>query len=281
MADTALRPAFATAQRGGVGVVMVAALDGRAEAHDEVGDELRRRAEIFADVAPVEVDVRDGDPVTVIAATVGDHDDPVVCMATHGRGGLTGALLGSVATEVLRTCATPVLLVGPRCRSAALPAERATMVVSTDGTPEGDAIAAVAASWARQLDLDLCVTEATYPEEAVSEDGRPPDHAGAHTKGDLDRLAGTLGELCGRPVGEEVLYGPDPGQAVAHFAERSLAAFVAMSGHGRSGLAAAVLGSVAMETVRHSPCPVLLVYADHVSAPDAAAGPGPAGGVTG
>ncbi len=38
----------------------------------------------------------------------------LIVMATHGRTGLTHALMGSVAERVVRTAACPVLTVGPR-----------------------------------------------------------------------------------------------------------------------------------------------------------------------
>jgi nucleotide-binding universal stress UspA family protein len=37
----------------------------------------------------------------------------VICMATHGRSGLSQALLGSQAQEVVKRCRQPVLLVPP------------------------------------------------------------------------------------------------------------------------------------------------------------------------
>lgn len=40
----------------------------------------------------------------------------LIVMATHGRTGLTHALMGSVAERVVRTAACPVLTVGPRGR---------------------------------------------------------------------------------------------------------------------------------------------------------------------
>lgn len=43
-----------------------------------------------------------------------DHDVDLVAMATHGRGGLTRLLLGSVAEEVLRATSRPLLLFRPR-----------------------------------------------------------------------------------------------------------------------------------------------------------------------
>jgi nucleotide-binding universal stress UspA family protein len=42
-------------------------------------------------------------------------------MGTHGRSGLSHALLGSVAERVLRKAPCPVLTVGPRCPAGATP----------------------------------------------------------------------------------------------------------------------------------------------------------------
>ena len=56
----------------------------------------------------------------------------------------------------------------------------------------------------------------------------------------------------------EVLHGNHPGKAIADFAESIGASLIVASTHGRTGLARLTLGSVAMEIVRHAPCPVVL-----------------------
>jgi nucleotide-binding universal stress UspA family protein len=61
----------------------------------------------------VKVDVRVGDPASGIAMAALDEGVDLIVMATHGRTGLRRAILGSVAGTVLRTGATPVLLVHP------------------------------------------------------------------------------------------------------------------------------------------------------------------------
>jgi nucleotide-binding universal stress UspA family protein len=56
-------------------------------------------------------------------------------------------------------------------------------------------------------------------------------------------------------------------------AERYRADLIVMGTHGRTGLAHAVLGSVAERVVQHAPCPVLTVKAPREpSRPPAAAG---------
>jgi nucleotide-binding universal stress UspA family protein len=61
----------------------------------------------------VTTDVRVGDPANGIAMAALDKHADLVVMATHGRTGIKRAVLGSVAGAVLRTVATPVVLVHP------------------------------------------------------------------------------------------------------------------------------------------------------------------------
>jgi nucleotide-binding universal stress UspA family protein len=68
----------------------------------------------------VACDVRLGDPAPAIVMATLDRGGDLAVMATHGRTGLGRALLGSVAGDVVRTGATPVLLIrSARTSSAA------------------------------------------------------------------------------------------------------------------------------------------------------------------
>ena len=62
----------------------------------------------------VEVEVLDGfDPAAQIAAAARRLGSELICMPTHGRTGLSRALLGSVAQGVLRHAEVPVLVLPP------------------------------------------------------------------------------------------------------------------------------------------------------------------------
>jgi nucleotide-binding universal stress UspA family protein len=69
--------------------------------------------QLRADGLRVTTVLRSDDPAAGILAVA--RDDPATCivMGTHGRSGLTRALLGSVALDVLRRGTLPVLLVRP------------------------------------------------------------------------------------------------------------------------------------------------------------------------
>ena len=66
----------------------------------------------------VSVSVRFGDPAEEIVAYARDADIDLIAMATHGRTGLRHLLMGSVAEQVLRRLAIPVMLVRPFAEEA-------------------------------------------------------------------------------------------------------------------------------------------------------------------
>jgi nucleotide-binding universal stress UspA family protein len=51
----------------------------------------------------------------------------------------------------------------------------------------------------------------------------------------------------------------DPSEALVEFLEENPADLVVMGSHGRTGITAFVMGSVASDLVRRAPCPVLIV----------------------
>jgi universal stress protein A len=68
-------------------------------------------------------EVRIGSPATEIVAAAKDLHADLVCVGTHGRGGLARVILGSVAEMVVRQAPCPVLTVRPKaCGDAIHPA---------------------------------------------------------------------------------------------------------------------------------------------------------------
>lgn len=74
----------------------------------------------------------------------------------------------------------------------------------------------------------------------------------------LESLRGDLAGAGTESVEEHVVTG-SAGEAIVEAARRLECNVVVMATHGRSGLARALLGSVASHVVRHAGCPVLLV----------------------
>ncbi|MEZ5220265.1 MAG: universal stress protein [Ilumatobacteraceae bacterium] len=265
-AERAVRPACAIAARlDRARVVMLRC----ATADDEID---RRRldhlAATFADVAEVEVRVIGSDqPAAAILDVAADEPGALVCMATHGHGGLRAAMMGSVSQDVVRGSTHPLLLVGPACRTAVLPGERGLILVCSDGSTFSDSVVPTAAAWSRTLGLGAVLAESVGPDERPV---TPEEHD--HNR-EVESATGRLGALAerfreagsddagssdaGSSVTIEVLLG-QPGQSIVECAERLPASVVAVATHGRSRLSQVTMGSVAADVVRHSPCPVLV-----------------------
>jgi nucleotide-binding universal stress UspA family protein len=89
----------------------------------------RQAARLGGRGEPVNTVVQVGEPARVIGEIARAQDVDVVVMATHGNGGLSRLILGSVATGTLRHTTAPLLLVRP------------TAVAHAQPLPERDAVA--------------------------------------------------------------------------------------------------------------------------------------------
>lgn len=71
--------------------------------------------------------------------------------------------------------------------------------------------------------------------------------------------------FAGNPLTYKVALADDAAAEIIRYASREKFDLIIMATHGRSGLAAAVQGSVASEVVRSAVCPVMLVHPRSVS----------------
>lgn len=62
----------------------------------------------------VTIATRSGSPFAQILAYAKEHDIDLIVMGTHGRSGLSHALIGSLAEKVVRKAPCPVLTVRPK-----------------------------------------------------------------------------------------------------------------------------------------------------------------------
>jgi nucleotide-binding universal stress UspA family protein len=254
-AERALRPACSIAARlEGAHVLLVHCAPENIDVAQHRLDDL---AGLFSDVVDVETRlVGHGDAPEVILATAEIEPDALLCMATHGRGGIRTAVLGSVAERVIRGSTRPLVLVGPGCRTALLPTERGRLLMTSDGSDFSDSIAPVVADWCERLRLEPWVAEVVGPDENPEPADRPvPNREVAAAERRLGELSNRLGHDTAART--HVLHG-EPSHSIAAFAERLPAGLIAMASHGRSGLARITMGSVATAVVRHAPCPVLI-----------------------
>ena len=204
-----------------------------------------------------------GAAVTVHAYVAGaildeaDVDGAVVCMASHGRGGLGAALLGSITEEVLRKSPRPVLVVGPKFEARPWRPD-GRIVASVDGSAFSEQAIPVAEEWSATLGSQLWLVQVAAPFF-----GPMPDVV---VGGDVNEFAYLkhLSERAGN-ANFDVLHSRHPAKELADLAEQWPVDVMVMATHGRSGWSRVTLGSVAMNVVHHATCPALLVPPVHAA----------------
>ncbi|MGZ8805092.1 MAG: universal stress protein [Microbacterium sp.] len=210
-----------------------------------------------ADLAGVEVDttlVYHHEPADAILMEARQRPGSIICMATHGRSGLAEVVLGSVAEAAVRGAEGPVLLVGPNVETS--PASASPMVIAVDSSSTAEAIARAAAPLATTRHREVRVVEVVAP---------PPFPFSTELEMDWsdDRSAGeaaiaTLASLDLQAT-HEVVRDVDPARGIVDFALHVPASLVVVGTHARRGVARVALGSVAMQVVHRSRCPVLVI----------------------
>jgi nucleotide-binding universal stress UspA family protein len=259
-AERALPPASALAKRTGAQVVLMTS---------QIGGVIVEPRHYLADMAAETgisgaevIVIRDRFVVSGLKEIVGDTDDPVVCMSSHGHSGLVQALLGSNAEQAIRELRVPLLLIGPHV-DPTLATAFDSVVVCTDGTPTSQAIVPEVSNWIRALRLRAWVVQALDSEwrRALQQSSEEP----AIEMNAVHALAESLLSQEGAGINWDVLHSDDAADAIVDYARRLPASLIAMATHGRTGLARLALGSVAVTVVHDAPCPVLVVRPDELS----------------
>ncbi len=209
--------------------------------------------------------ILEGDVPEALEQEARERDVDLIVISTHGRGGLDRAWLGSVADRVVRGAGVPVLLVRPG-DGAPPRSDVGNVLLPLDGSKASERILPDALRFARAMDASVTLLRVVEPVVIV---GAPRvAHAvhfdrAAQQRG-LDEaesyLLGVRREIEGagaRVRATEVAVDPMPATAVLrHVASRPNAA-VALVTRGRSGIARAVIGSVADKILRGATVPVL------------------------
>ena len=191
--------------------------------------------------------VEDPVPALAIARLAESMPNATVCMATHGRGRIATPFLGSVATAVLRQSTMPVLLVGPQCETAWWHSPAKLIACWSGG--ESDAVLTWSPRWADDLGAEFWLESVFHPLDL---------HMAANPDAEFEPALALLGP----DVHAHLLpvRGDYPAGAIVQSARDLPATLLAMTTHARTGIADTTLGSVAMDVVHHSPCPVLVAH---------------------
>jgi nucleotide-binding universal stress UspA family protein len=205
-----------------------------------VGDSRRVAAEIHLE----------GDPAAALLGHLAEIERAVVCMASHGHGGLRRRLIGSVAEAVIRRSPVPVVVHGPQTSGMSLPR---TILAGVACSPHLQRLLDTLAAWAPLLDARLELAHVRYPTAAELYLARATGQRAADQP-DLDRLAADLASRSVR-TGSHLLVGDDPTIALLELARHLPSpVLLAVDSHhlGESGR-----HDIAYQLIRRSPWPVL------------------------
>lgn len=279
-AETALPIALVLSRRSGAGLELMTVHEPVPSfAYDEWETAAREWSENYlADVRDriadstgdgVETTVRSGRVSDALRDRALDTGADLVVMSTHGRGALTRAWLGSVADAFVRHAPCPVLLNRPEEKATVdLPGEwdPGTILVPLDGSELGESIlepvGELAALFGARV---LLLRVVAYPIEIASpylphtvqmnQDIVEEARIGAE-----EYLKGVAGPLHDRDLEVELEVNVDAqaGHGILKAARERDVGLVAMSTHGRGGMARAVLGSTADKVIRGAHRPTLV-----------------------
>jgi nucleotide-binding universal stress UspA family protein len=196
--------------------------------------------------------VLDGDPAEALLGHLAASDRTLVCMSSHGHGGLRRRLIGSVAEQLIRRAPTPVIVTGSQVARADIGVPR-TLLAGIAFSPRQSKLVQLLAEWAPLLGAGLELAHVRLPSAAelyvTHTTGRlPPDRP------DLDQLAAELRDD-GVKATPHLLPGSNPVSALRTLADRLPApVLLAVDSH-QTG--ERVHHDVAHELIRESRWPVL------------------------
>ena len=219
-----------------------------------------------------------GPAADVIVAVASAEPTALVVMSTHGRGGISRWVMGSVTDKALHTMPNPMLIVRANVMGPASPeTSLKNVVVPLDGSALSELAIPHAISVAGALSASITVLRITPTEDHYRQqlnmvtpemstvpdfDMADPDELAAE---DAEETTTYLEDVRNRMridhahgVGTEHLVNDNIAQAIIERATQQTS-LVVMTTHGRSGVGRMVLGSVTDRVIRHSNLPVLVI----------------------
>jgi nucleotide-binding universal stress UspA family protein len=207
-----------------------------------------------------------------VASTLGQyieaHAIDLVVMTTHGRGGLERAWLGSVADALVRCSLVPLLLLRPgeHAPDIVQPPQLKRILIPLDGSALSEHILSPALELGRLMGAEYTLLRAAEPfvmvgyaplAQASRVDLKMSQAGLDEAQRYLDRVAARL-HAEGAAIRTRALQAAHPAVAILEEAHRQGADLIAMTTHGRSGIARLLLGSVADKVLRGAALPMLI-----------------------
>jgi len=231
-------------------------LEEAAEVRDE---EYRRELETtFMGLSP-KIIIKEGDLHAHIDAIVAEDNVDLIVMGTRGRSGVKRFFLGSIAEEVFRRAAVPVLTVGPHAgHGLTMPGEFTRILFATSGAAEAKPALGYALSLAQENQAHITLLH-VIAEPAAGTLVQPHDIIAA-TEASLRKLVSP--EVESWCVPDFLVESGDAAQKILDIAALRRADLIVMGArktHGFPGAATHLPIAVAHDVVAKAHCPVLTV----------------------
>ena len=244
-AERALTPALTLERRTGAPVRVLSRV--LADDKEELTAYLAGVGRRYAEITDVDTEVVDRESIPD-AILDGLRPGSLVCLSSHGRGGLVRAALGSITEALLRTLDRPALVVGPHAGRASLDGR---VVAALDGSRESERVVAPAIAWATMLHEPLWLAE-------VCERDHAAEVCDAVESGWLAAVARAAGV-----DGWDTVHDRSAASGLVDLAasRATPTGLLVLATHGRTGWSRLRLGSVTAATIHDAPVPVLVVPA--------------------
>ncbi|MFC4408286.1 universal stress protein [Haloarchaeobius iranensis] len=241
--------------RDSITVVDGETVDALVQQGEEVVEEAAKTLDTLG--AAYDTDIVQGNPAPTIVDYAERYDQDLVVMPTHGREGVSRYLAGSVSEKVVRLSPVPVLTVRMQPdETFAFPYEN--ILVPTDGSAAATAAADQLVEFAAQLDATLHVLS-VVDDAALGLDVRSvtsgKDSEAAATDA-VETVVSTAEERGVKNTVTHIEHGT-PVEGILDCIESNEIHAVGMGTTGRRGTDRILLGSVAENTVRSAPVPVM------------------------
>lgn len=206
-------------------------------------------AEGFGEV-PVEVTVRFGYPAEMIIQSAEERPGSLIVMASHGRGGIGQRLLGSVASDVVRSAAVPVFAVRAAPDATGVE-EKLTIrkaLVALDASPFAEQSLPVLKDIFGPDTLDIHLAN------VIEEPFASPRENQEYLHWIIEKISTpSISVTCETSEGT-------PAEALKRMASDCDADLIVLTTHGYSGIRRFLLGSVAERVLHIADRPLLLVH---------------------
>lgn len=214
--------------------------------------------------ADIAVDLLDGPVAEILEGYAQRNKFDLIVISSHGRSGMSRFSLGSVTDSLIRHTHIPVLVVKQTPSYLNRPAQTfKRIVVPLDGSTLAEQIIPRVCSLATLEQADVTLLHVMVPQNRLRDERADParqwwDGDVAFSRAYLARVAARMRRE-GVPVTTDIVVGDNVAQAIADYAGRERPDLVAITTHGRGGLARMLRGSVADAVTRSSKTSMLVL----------------------